>query len=78
MLSVVIEAFKKLVNISSVHLLRINCLVYSDWAFEVTLHSSSARQDGIYHVQIHLIGIRIHLITTASIIKRLSLYEFTL
>ena len=56
---------------SSVHLLQINCLVYGDWAFEVTLHSSSARLDGIYPVQIHLI-------TTASVIKRLSLYEFTL
>ena len=33
------------------------CLVYSHWAFEVTLHSFSARPDGIYPVQIHLIGI---------------------
>ena len=49
------EAFKKLV----MFLLQINCLVYGNWAFEITLHSSSARQDGIYpSVQIHLIGIR--------------------
>ena len=33
------------------------CLAYSHWAFEVTLHSFSARPDGIYPVQIHLIGI---------------------
>ena len=33
---------------------------------------------GIFPVQIHLIGIRIHLITAVSVIKRLSLYEFTL
>ena len=47
MLSVVIE-----------HLLQINFLVYGDRAFEVNLRSSSARLDGIYPVQIHLIGIR--------------------
>ena len=41
-----------------------------------TLHSSSARLDEIHPVQIHLIGI--HLITVVSVIKRLSLYEFTL
>ena len=29
-------------------------------------------------MQIHLIGIRDHLITAVSVIKRLSLYEFTL
>ena len=56
MLSVVIEAFKKLVMFLCTSL-QINCLVYGDWAFEVTLHSSSARLDGIYPVQIHLIGI---------------------
>ena len=34
--------------------------------------------DGIHPVQIHLIGIRDrHLITAASVIKRLRLYEFT-
>ena len=70
MLSVVIEAFKKLVMFLCTSL-QINCLVYGDWAFEVTLHTSSARLDGIYPVQIHLI-------TTASVRKRLSLYGFTL
>ena len=53
---IVIEAFKQLC--SSVHLVQINCWVFGDWAFEVTLHSSSARLDGIYpSVQIQLIGI---------------------
>ena len=42
----------------------------------ISLHSSSARLDEIHPVQIHLIGI--HLITVVSVIKRLSLYEFTL
>ena len=42
----------------------------------ISFHSSSARPDGIHPVQIHLIGI--HLITSVSVIKRLSLYEFTL
>ena len=58
MLSVVIDRSLQKVGRSSVHLLQINCLVYGDWAFEVTLHSSSARLNGIYPVQIHLIGIR--------------------
>ena len=55
--SVVIQALKKSVMFLW-HLLQINCLVYSDLSFEVTLHSSSARLDGIYPVQIHLIWIR--------------------
>ena len=33
------------------------CLIYSDWAFEITLHSSPARP-WIHPVQIHLIGNR--------------------
>ena len=42
----------------------------------MTLHSSSARLDGIHLVQIHLFKIR--LITVVFVIKRLSsLYEFT-
>ena len=42
----------------------------------MTLHSSSARLDGIHHVQIHLF--KIHLNTVVFVIKRLlSLYEFT-
>ena len=51
--------------------MQINCLVYSDWAFEATLHSSSARLDGIYSGQIHLIA-------GVSVIERLRLCEFTL
>ena len=51
MLSVVIEAYQK-VGYVPLHLLQINCLAYGDWAFEVTLHSSSAWLDGIYPVQI--------------------------
>ena len=57
MLSVVIEAFKKLCSLI--------CTPFANYvfgilwlAFEVTLHSSSARLDRIYPVQIHLIGIR--------------------
>ena len=34
------------------------CLAYSHWAFKVILHSLSARPDGIYPAQIHLIGIQ--------------------
>ena len=56
---------------SSVHIVQINCLVYSDWAFEATLHSSSARLDGIYSGQILLIA-------EMSVIERLRLCEFTL
>ena len=42
----------------------------------MTLHSSSARLDGIHLVQIHLF--KIHVITVKFVIKRLlSLYEFT-
>ena len=55
-------------------------MVYSDWAFEVTLHSSSARLDGIYPVQIHLIGIRNspdHYSVRNKEVT-VSLYEFTL
>ena len=59
MLSVVIDRSLQKVGCSSVHLLQINCMVYGDWPFEVTLHSSSARLDGIYpSLQIHPIGIR--------------------
>ena len=58
MLSVVIEAYQKVCYVPLyMHLLQINCLAYGNWAFEVTLHSSSARLDGIYPVEIHLIGI---------------------
>ena len=45
--SVVIEALKK--SVTCIMFLSTpfanRCLIYSDWAFEVTLHSSSARQD---------------------------------
>ena len=45
MLSLVIRlSLKKLVMILCVPLAN-RCLIYSDWAFEITLHSSSARQD---------------------------------
>ena len=56
---------------SSVHLLQI-VVWYTVTGLYITLHSSSARLDGMYPVQIHLIGI--HLITAVSVIKRLSLY----
>ena len=57
MLSVVIEAFKKSVVSSSVHLSQI-VVWYTVTGLYITLHSSPARLDGIYPVQIHLIGIR--------------------
>ena len=44
MLSVVIEALKKSVMFLCVPFPN-RSLIYSDWAFEVTLHSSSARRD---------------------------------
>ena len=44
MLSVVIQALKKSVMFLCTSF-AYRCLIYSDWAFEVTLHSSSARRD---------------------------------
>ena len=44
MLSVVIQALKKSVMVLCT-LFENRCLIYSDWAFEITLHSSSARRD---------------------------------
>ena len=45
MLSLVIRlSLKKLVMFLCVPLAN-RCLIYSDWAFEITLHSSSARRD---------------------------------
>ena len=66
---------------SSVHLLQIVVWYFTATGLYITLHSSSARLDvdGIHPVQIHLIGIWDWLLITAvSMIKRLSLYEFTL
>ena len=48
------------------------CLIYSDWAFEITFHS------GFTLRRFTSLGFGIHLITALSIRKRLSLYEFTL
>ena len=47
MLSVVIQALKKSVMFLCTPFAN-RCLIYSDWAFEVTLHSSSARRDSPY------------------------------
>ena len=44
MLSVVIQALKKSVTFLCTPFAD-RCLIYSDWAFEVTLHSLSARRD---------------------------------
>ena len=58
MLSVVIEASKKLVMFLCTPFANYLFPWYvATWAFEVTLHTSSARLDGIYPMQIHLIGI---------------------
>ena len=54
---------------------------YTATGLYITLHSSSARLEGIHPVHIQLIGdsgFGIHLITAVSVIKRLILYEFTL
>ena len=45
MLSVVIQALNKSVNMFLCKHFANCCLIYSDWAFEITLHSSSARRD---------------------------------
>ena len=58
MLSVVIEAFKESVMFLCTPFAN-RCLVYyTVTGLYITLHSSSARLDGIHPVQIHLIGIR--------------------
>ena len=44
MLSVVVQALKKSVMFLCTPFEN-RCLIYSDWAFEITLHSSSARRD---------------------------------
>ena len=44
MLSVVIQALKKSVMFLCTPFEN-RCLIYSDWAFEITLHRSSARRD---------------------------------
>ena len=44
MLSVVIQSLKKSVIFLDTPFAN-HCLIYSDWAFEFTLHSSPARQD---------------------------------
>ena len=44
MLSVVIQALKKSVKFLCAAFAN-RCLIYSDWGFEITLHSSSARRD---------------------------------
>ena len=44
MLSVVIQDLKKSVTFLCTTFAN-RCLIYSDWAFEVTLHSLSARRD---------------------------------
>ena len=71
MLSVVIQALKKSVMVLCTPFEN-RCLIYSDWA------CMGHQPDGIHPVQIHLIGNLSHLITTVSVIKWLSLYEFTL
>ena len=45
MLSVVIQALKKSVSMFLCTPVGNRCMIYRDWAFEVTLHSSSARRD---------------------------------
>ena len=77
MLSVVIQALKKSVMFLCTPFAN-SCLIYSDWAFEVTLHSSSARRDSPCTDSPDRDSCRIHLSTAVSVIKRLRLYEFTI
>ena len=56
MLSVVIEAFKKSI-IFPPYTFRKSLFVIQATGLYITLHSLSVRLDGIYPVQIHLIGI---------------------
>ena len=49
MLSVVIQALKKSVMFLCTPFAN-PCLIYSDWASYITLHSSSARLDGTHPV----------------------------
>ena len=44
MLSLVIQALKKSAMFFCTPFAN-RCLIYSDWAFEIALHSSSARRD---------------------------------
>ena len=82
MLSVVIEAFKKSVMFLCTPFAN-GCLVYYTLTgLYITLHSSSARLDGIHPTGADSpdwdLGCGIRVISTVSVIKRLSLYEFTL
>ena len=82
MLSVVIEAFKKSVMFLCTPFTN-GCLVYyTVTGLYITLHSSSARLDGIHPTGADSpdwdLGCGIRLISTVSVIKRLSLYEFAL
>ena len=54
------------------------CLIYSDWAFEITLCSLSTRLDQPCAVQIHLLGIRDTPDNCSVRYRELSLYDFTL
>ena len=59
-------------------------LIYSDWAFEITLHSPKlydeieVRIRGLQSMGFQADSYGDHLITAVSVIKRLSFYEFTL
>ena len=68
MLSVVIQALKK-VGYVPLYTFRKSLFDIERLGFWITLHSSSARRDS---------PVQIHLITAESVMKRLSLYEFTL
>ena len=45
MLSAVIQALNKLIVFLCTPFCANRCLIYSDWAFEITLHSLSAKRD---------------------------------
>ena len=62
MLSVVIQALKKSVMFLCTSFSNF-CLIYSDWAFEITLHS------GFILCRFTSLGFGIHLITALSIVN---------
>ena len=74
MLSLVIRALKKLVMFLCVPFAN-RCLIYSDWAFEITLHSSSARRDSPCADSPYRDS---GFTWSPQCPKRLNLYEFTL
>ena len=78
MLSVVIEAFKKLVMFLCTSFCKLIVWYTATGVLKSPCIAHQADQMGFALCKFTRLGYGIHLITTASVIKRLSLYEFTL